>query len=120
MAILNTNFMMEKNREPIQIGLVRITCRNKYPITLEYLHFINLLMDNNGFSIMFAAFICAFHFYFSLQWIFSNNHSRTTNRTGFFIHINHTLELNDILIINSILLPPRKRNQHHVFSLYLF
>jgi hypothetical protein len=62
-----------------------------------------LLMDDDGILIMLAFFICALHFDFSLQGVFIYGHFRSADRTGFFFHGDHALDLHDILIINSYL-----------------
>jgi len=65
-----------------------------------------LLMDDDGILVMFTLHICALHFNFSLQWVFTDDHFRSADRTGFFFHGDHILDLHDILIINSYPLFP--------------
>ena len=70
-----------------------------------------LLMEDNGFFIMFAIFICAFLFNFFLQWKIRNNHNRATNRADLFRHFNHAPELNEFVIIKNVLLQGGKRTE---------
>ncbi len=65
-----------------------------------------LLVDDDGILIMLALNICALHFDFSLQGVFTDDHFRSADRACFFFHGDHALDSHDILIINSYPLFP--------------